>query len=134
MFSCGSARKAPLTPARAISFDSIVYFDKTGLDGVETPLTNVAARSLAHEGLHSEILLELEHLKERDAELETRLRMQRALKEEIESKVLSQRRHFERSMTEPQQGFVVKAAFAIGAVFASALVVLFVYKTRSSRL
>jgi hypothetical protein len=137
MFSCGSARKAPLTPARAISFDSIVYFEQLGLDGVETPQTNMAARSARsssfwHDSVHNDIIVELEHLKERDVELENRLHHQQRWREEIGRKSQAERLQFERALIEPQQGFMLKAAFAIGAVFASALVVLFIYKTRSS--
>ncbi len=133
MFSCGSSRKAPLTPARGISFDSIVYFDASGLNGTETPLSNVAARSsFAHDELHSEILVELEHLKERDVELENSLTRQREMRELLSRKASQQYQRGE--PLQQHQGLAVKGAFAVGAVFASALLVLFIFKTRQSRL
>lgn len=40
-FSCGSSRSSPLTAARGISLDSIVYFNEGGLNGTETPLISI---------------------------------------------------------------------------------------------
>ena len=43
-FSCGSSRKAPLTPALEISLDSIVWFNDDGLLGNTNPLQNYPAK------------------------------------------------------------------------------------------
>ncbi len=134
MFSCGSTRKAPLTPAVGISFDSIVYFQFGGLDGVETPLNNTQTKrsfSSTRDDLHEHILVELENLRDRDVQMERTLELQQQLRKEIEVKGSADRVHRERREARPvQYGFLTSVALSVGAIFASAIVTLYVYKNR----
>ncbi len=54
-FSCGSSRRAPLTPALDISLDNIVFFSDDGLMGNITAFTNYPAkRSLSSRSVRTE--------------------------------------------------------------------------------
>jgi hypothetical protein len=77
-FSCGSTRKAPLTPAVEVSFDSIVYFNNDGVFGAELPARRSIDRSLTHN-----ILAEFEHFQDK---MESQFR---AMDSKFDSKFLS---------------------------------------------
>jgi hypothetical protein len=61
-FSCGSTRRAPLTPAVDISFDSIVYFNNDGLIGATTPQPLAKRRATLERGVMETILVDFEHM------------------------------------------------------------------------
>lgn len=128
MFSCGSSRQAPLTPALAISLDSIVYFDQTGLDGVETPYA-IAKRSLRArmESLDRQILVELEGLKDHDARMEFDLDA-----EDLALHSLDRMASNSEAETSSKKSFVTEVAVSLGAVVLSGLVAIFVFKTKNN--
>jgi hypothetical protein len=120
MFSCGSTRSAPITPALAISLDSIVYFDQTGLDGVEGTLTHAKRAVRARmESLDHQILSELEYLNSQD----DRLAHAAKLEEEALNKELS----IAPPMEEPKS-LLIEVLMSIGAVVMSGLVAIFVFR------
>ena len=69
-FSCGSTRRAPLTPAVDISLDSIVYFDNDGNFGPATPARKRAA---LESSVMNVVLTDFEHLQGRLVELRSQL-------------------------------------------------------------
>jgi hypothetical protein len=71
-FSCGSTRRAPLTPAVDISLDSIVWFRDDGQTGDVNPLQNTLSRR-SDSSLVSTMLVQFEAMQERVVHLESTL-------------------------------------------------------------
>jgi hypothetical protein len=70
-FSCGSTRRAPLTPAVSISFDSIQYFSDDGLMQTGVALDHmVGSRATRDTSLIDNILVEFNHMQTKMEELE----------------------------------------------------------------
>jgi hypothetical protein len=82
-FSCGSTRRAPLTPAVDISFDSIVYFNNDGLFGTTTPLSPAKRRAETERTVMETILVDFEHM---HSELETLRNTVGVVDQKVESK------------------------------------------------
>ena len=74
-FSCGSSRRAPLTPVVDISLDSIVYFNNDGNFGAET---STRKRAGLESEMMSTILFDVEHLVDKVAALEHVVNVQSA--------------------------------------------------------
>jgi hypothetical protein len=74
-FSCGSTRSAPLTPAVAISLDSIVWFSDDGLLGRVNLLLNVQSKRFAKRDdlLVYEILAQVESLQHHFEQVDSKL-------------------------------------------------------------
>lgn len=90
-WSCGSTRKAPLTPAVSISLDSIVYFNDEGLN-IASGLTPARKRS-SLSGVEDRILQAVEELKEDNKELKAKSSQ---LEAKVDAKDKEHDLHFER--------------------------------------
>ncbi len=84
-FSCGSSRRAPLTPALDISLDNIVFFSDDGLLGNVTAFTNYPAkRSMSSRSVRSEdsllttVMDQIEKIENENHELRQRLETETA--------------------------------------------------------
>jgi hypothetical protein len=91
-FSCGSTRKAPLTPAVEVSFDSIVYFNNDGVFGAELPARRSVDRSLTHN-----ILFEFEHFQDKvESQFHAMDSQFHAIDSKFDSKFLSHEKKIEK--------------------------------------
>ena len=119
-FSCGSTRSAPLTPAVAISLDTVLYFDDDGMVIPGQPFVNQRKRS----GLDT-IVQRVSYLEERNAILEKRTELLEQSDRSQDEQITQTRKNFHMSTG---QSVMLDVFVSIGAVVLCGALVVFAQK------